>query len=87
MTPSECSRASGVSLRTVYRDLNDGTLQGEKAANGRWFIDKGEFFCWSEWAWNQSRYLMRSPNWTRGFLQFAEIDKDEQKPKRLKKEK
>ena len=86
MTPSECSRASGVSLRTIYRDLNDGTLQGEKAANGRWFIDKGEFLCWSEWAWNQSRYFMRSPSWTLGFLKFAEIDKDEQKPKRLKKE-
>ena len=85
MTPSECSRASGISLRTVYRDLNDGTLQGEKSANGRWFIDKGEFLCWSEWAWGQSRYFMRSPNWTRGFLQFAEIDKDERKPKKRKR--
>lgn len=86
MTPSECSRASGVSLRTIYRDLNDETLQGEKAPNGRWHVDRGEFLCWCEWAWNQGRYLMRSPNWTRGFLRFAEIDQNEQKPKRHKRE-
>lgn len=84
MTPSECSRASGVSLRTIYRDLRDGTLRGEKGKTGRWHIDQGELLCWSEWAWSQSAYLMRSPTWTRGFLQFAEIDQDERKPKKRK---
>ena len=73
MTPSECGRASGVSMATVYRDLRDGTLRGERLKNGRWFIDKGELICWSEWAWSQGRYYMRTPQWTRGYLDYAEI--------------
>lgn len=75
MTPSECSRASGISLMTVYGHLRNGTLSGEKQDNGRWTVDKHEFLNWSAWCWEQGRYLMHSPSWTAGYLKFAEINK------------
>ena len=84
MTPSECSRASGICLNTVYRHLNDETLRGEKGKTGRWSIDRGEFLCWVDWAWSSGKYWMQSPKWVRGFLEFAQIDKGEQKPKKQK---
>lgn len=78
VTPSECSGASGICLNTVYRHLNDETLRGEKSSTGRWHIDRGEFFAWVDWAWSSGKYWMHSPQWAKGFIDFAGIDSDEQ---------
>ena len=74
MTPSECSRASGVCVGTIYAHLKDETLRGCREKNGRWYIDRGEFLSWTDWAWSTGRFLMHDPTWARGFLDFAQID-------------
>lgn len=85
MTPSECSRASGICLATIYNHLKDETLRGEKSNTGRWHIDRGEFLLWVSWAWSSGKYWMHSPQWAKGYLDFAGIDSDE-KDKRRRKE-
>lgn len=73
MTTRDVVHASGISWGTVYAHLRNGTLRGEQNENGRWHVDLGEFLQWEEWAWSSGRFLMHSPSWAQGYLEFTGI--------------
>lgn len=68
MTPREISFGVGVNISTVYRHLNNHTLEGQRIG-GRWSVPSWEVMCWSRYLWNQGRVLMFPPSYTEGFIE------------------
>lgn len=72
MTASDVSRATGISLSTVYRHLEYGKLDG--IFNGRrWYIAPDECYSWAYYLWKQGRHVQYEPEYTRRFIRHFRL--------------
>lgn len=72
MTAPDVSRATGVSLATIYRHLNSGELQG--VFNGRrWYIAPDECISWSSYLYKKGRHVQYPPPYAQRFIEYFNL--------------